>query len=190
MLKRAVEASTLYRARGVPFDVATAPEPEDMLSFLLPAVRRGEENVTTVRPSEQRRHFEQALKSPLKPAIYIIAGKRDDRLAKAAAFSLFRAAFAQLGYGRNSPYWHTLIGGFQDRLRDDESYRDMEVGTPGFLVLANLPLNATAPKFEKARDILEMHSHIARVVVCCGEDPFEFCATRLFVPVNRVLYFE
>jgi hypothetical protein len=169
--------------------LSVTSDPVDWQEFVGTAQRQGE-HPKTVRPSEQIRTFERTFDNPLKGNYtFVIAGKTDDKLARQCAFMLFKEAFTRASYN-TSPYWHSVFGGLKDRIRDDENFREYELGTPSLLVVSNLPDNGTAIKFEKARDLLEMYSGIPRIVVVAGDDPFAFCARHLFIPVTRLIYFD
>ena len=72
-----------------------------------------------------------------------------------------------------------LTGGFENKSLNAE---------PSLLVITGLTPNSTPVKLEKARDLLEKHSNIPRIVVMAGEDPITFFMTRLYYSVNSIYY--
>jgi len=175
----------VYQAHGVPFTVLNSKvnNPED---FCITLTKESEDSVKHIRPSEQKRMFEQTLKNPTKvPYIYLLSAKSSDLLPKLAAFKIFQAAFKHI----ESPYWHIIDGSMRDKLRDDESYRSYSVPNPNLLVITGLASNSLASKFDKCRDLLEMYSSIPRVIVSTGDDPLSFNEKCLFVSVNKVMFF-
>lgn len=174
----------VFQSHGVPYNVlnARAIEPE---AHCLTIVREVNEQVKHVRPSEQRRVFEQTIKYPTKTAyLYVIGAKNTDLLPKIAAFLIYKSAFNLA----TSPYWHYIDGSFKDKLRDDENFRSYSVPSPNLLVLTGLATNSSAIKFDKCRDLLEMYSNIPRIVVVQGENPLTFNDNHLFMTVNRALF--
>lgn len=79
------------------------------------------------------------------------------------------------------PLWHTVYGGYKDRLRDGDD-------RPSFLVLANITIESTAYKLETVRDLLEKYRHIPRIVVAAGTDPLTMFRSKLFYPTDAVFY--
>lgn len=186
------DMALVYQTRGVPYNVVSAKE-VDFTQYFVTTHKKDSEGqiIKSVRPVEQRRILDQTLNRPFKGGAYnyVIGGKTSDALPKMAALTLFRAAFNHAGTG-TSPYWHTLLGGFKDNLRDNEHFIELELGNPSLIVLSNIATNSTPPKFEKVRDICELYSRIPKVFIVLGDDPYAFCAQHLFIPVNRVMCFD
>jgi len=177
-----------FHAHGVPHTVLTSRDVDPVEFCQTLDIDKGD-SVKHIRVTEQRRVFAQTCKYPTKvPYLYVIGSKTTDAIAKIAAFCVFKAALAESTQGA-SPYWHTILGNYQDQLRDDENYRAYTVGTPSLLVLSNIATNSSSVKFDKVRDLLEMYGNIPRIVIVQGEDPLTFCARHLFVSCNRLMYF-
>ena len=81
------------------------------------------------------------------------------------------------------PLWHKVYGGYQDTLWDRHSDEK-----PSLLIISNVVDGAGNVKIEKTRDLLEMYSHIPRIVVMGGQDPLTFFGTKLYYPINAGLY--
>lgn len=79
--------------------------------------------------------------------------------------------------------WHTLLGSFRDELRDKPNVH----GNTDLLILSNVPYGSTDVKFEKLRDILEIYSHIPRIVVTTGTEPVKLF-NELGLPLNYSLW--
>lgn len=85
---------------------------------------------------------------------------------------------------KGRPLWHTIYGGIgEDKLRD--RVKDTEIN---FLVLSNVPDNATPYKLEKLRDILSRYNHIPKVVVTSAACPIEFMSDTIRMPANFAIY--
>lgn len=182
------DMAALYRAHGVPYDLSLAEHPADWSEYLSNTQKVTEAGIRVVPPADQQRHFNQLLRNPLKHNHIIgIGGKTDDRLARLCAFSLFRQAWKA---SPNNPYWHVINGSLRDNIRDDENFRENEVGNPSLLVLAGVAANSTSLKFDKLRDILEMYTHIPRVLVLAGDDPLSFGTKYIFCNMQKVLCFD
>lgn len=119
------------------------------------------------------------LDNPRAPSVYGVASAPNDMKAK------YFAAYLVQHYLENSPpnmtaHWETLYGNsFSNAALDKE---------PSLLVITGLCPNSSSTKLEKARDLLERHAHIPRIVVIAGEDPVTFFATRLYSPVNNMFF--
>lgn len=177
-------------SRGLPRDILRS-RPFDLAQHTITLVSSLEGMKTKkVLKTTQLEHFQNALVKPfVNPYLYIIGSSPNDGKAKqVAAFLMETATKGQLSgkfprstRGRQSPLWHMINGSFNDRLRDGA------VDEPSMLILSNVTVNSTNVKLEKLRDLLEMYSHIPRVVVITGEDPVTFANTKLMLPVNHVL---
>ena len=171
----------LFIGRGVPYELMHRTQPDNYLDFASNA--HNDKKVITAR--QQIRSFNAALKNPAFNC-YVISGQYHDSLAKFAALELFANSFTT----KAQPYWHMVNGSYRDPLRDDPEFRE-RVERISCLVLSNITINSGTAKFEKVRDLYELFSHIPRILVLTGDDPFVFCQTKLFIEVrNRVLYFN
>lgn len=191
MRPKKINNTVLYQARGVSYPVFSMMDNIVWDRFLETVTKNSSAGLRAIPPSVQKSMFQRTLQSPLKkPYLYLIAGKHDDRLAKYLAFKLFKAAYQQAGYNSNSPYWHTVIGGYHDKIRDDLNFRENEFGFPCLLVISNITTNSTNVKLEKVRDICEIYSSIPRILVLAGDDPVAFNSKHLHLPINKLLYLE
>lgn len=130
----------------------------------------------------QRESLRNFLDDPKRPMIYIVAGNPDDSRAKYFAAFLAYHHKVKLQH-RADIHWEPVFGGFENALLR----KDVE---PSMLILSNLSENSTAVKIEKAKDLIEKWPNIPRVVVCSGEDPISFAATKLYVPCHGLAYFS
>lgn len=151
------------------------------------------ENTKQIKSATQLKYLRETIKNPLSSSYtYIISSDFNAEKARAAALHIFLNAVRNQIDTRSPnirmPVWHYVIGGFKDRLRDDDNYKQ-KVGTPALLVIDGLASNSTEPKLEKARDLVELYSSVPRIVITCGTNPLEFAHERIFLSVNRVLYF-
>ena len=120
------------------------------------------------------------LDKPTAPHVYGVASSPSDARAK------YFAAFLVQTFLEKAPpnlvvKWEALYGNtFANPALDLE---------PSLIVITGLSPNSSNTKLEKARDLLEKHSSIPRIVVLAGEDPITFFATRLYSPIHN-LYFH
>lgn len=143
-----------------------------------------------IRGELQVESLQSFLDNPRRPVIYGVGGTPDD--SKARYFAAFLVAHhlrkVQL---RAHVLWEVLYNGFDNPTLDKYSQTYlMGKPEPTMLVLTNLSPNSSATKLEKARDLLERFPNIPRVVVCSGEDPMSFVATRLYSPIHGLAYFS
>lgn len=134
-----------------------------------------------VEASVQRESLERFQLDPSSPMIYIVAGNPDDSKAKYFAAYLAYLHKVKMQH-RADIHWEAVFGGFENALLR----KDIE---PSMLIISNLAENSTAVKIEKTKDLLERWPNIPRVVVCSGEDPISFAATKLYVPCHGLAYF-
>ena len=119
-----------------------------------------------------------------------ISSEPNDLRAKVAAAGLALNALRihrenRRAYTHSAPKWHTVTGGFSDRLKDA---RGTEFANfRGLLVLSNVVAESTYQKWELLRDILELYSNCPRVVVTSGSDPVSFF-NDLHYPLNYHLW--
>lgn len=117
-----------------------------------------------------------------------IASYPSDLMAKRIAIWLFERALsihqkraATQSVSRTPPLWHTVYGGYVDKLRDGDE-------RPSQLVISNVTMESTAYKVEKVRDLLEKYHDIPRIVVLGGSDPLTFFRQRLSYPIDAAIY--
>lgn len=71
---------------------------------------------------------------------------------------------------KRMPYWHNLLGGYKDDLRDNrKQYNKYDL-----LIISNVTENSTDVKCEKLRDLLELFSDKPIVVTHTGGEPIKF----------------
>lgn len=85
--------------------------------------------------------------------------------------------------GRGLPLWHRVFGSYKDSLRDD-----VQLETPGLLVITNVNEESTPVKMEKVRDLLEKYHNIPRIVVCGGMNAASLFANRLHYPLDGAVH--
>lgn len=125
----------------------------------------------------QYRSLEDFTENPNSPIVYGVASAPNDLCAKMVA-----AYLVQIFLHRNSHCrvkWDQLYGNFDNKNLSSEL---------DLLVITGLSPNSTNVKLEKARDLLEHHSDIPRIVVISGEDPITFFSTRLYSAVHSIYY--
>lgn len=139
-------------------------------------------NQKFIESTVQDASLSKFLKNPSLPMIYGVGGNPDDLKAKLFAAYLMEHHCRRYQSNAN-PWWINLVGGF------DNPYIDGSRSKPTFIAITNLTPQSTNQKLEKARDIIESHPDVPRIIVCAGADPFAFLAGRLHVPVNGLAYF-
>lgn len=118
------------------------------------------------------------------PYTFCIAGAPHDMQAKMlAAVIMYQATNKHTDRTKTPPRWETVYSGF-----DNKTMRD--TFDPSMLILSNLTIDSSNQKIDKARDALEKHSNIPRVVVVAGCDPLEFFNTRLYYNLNGCIYLQ
>lgn len=136
-------------------------------------------NERIFNPEIQLESLSRWRENPTKNIIYGVASAPSDLRAK------YFAAFLVQVYINNAPpntsiRWEPLYSSFNNPALMAE---------PSLLIITGLTPNSTPVKLEKARDLLEKHSGIPRIVVVSGEDPVTFFSTRLYSSLNS-LYFH
>lgn len=133
-----------------------------------------------VFPSElQIESLERFISDPTNNLIYGVASSPSDQRAKFFAAYLVQL-FLEGAPPNVSVRWENLYSTFNNPAMDAQ---------PSLLVMTGLTPNAMPVKLEKARDLLEKHSNIPRIVVIAGEDPVTYFSNRLYSPLNN-LYFH
>lgn len=115
---------------------------------------------------------------PCKSSIYGCSSAPSDQRAKYFAAFLVQT-FLSLAPPNVSVRWESLTSSFDNPALNSE---------PSLLVMSGLTPNSTPVKLEKARDLLEKHCSIPRIVVIAGEDPITFFSTRLYSSVNNIFF--
>jgi hypothetical protein len=178
-------------ARGMPKDIIrTRPFESEQHLITIDSKVEGIKN-RRVPKKLQLQILEKLVAKPFShPGIIVISSFPNDNKAKAlAAFLMEKATGAhlydkiKLTRNKTLPLWHTLTGGYYDKMRDSQHNEK-----PSMLILGNLAQNSTQQKLEKARDLLELHTDIPRILVTTSEDPLTFVNTKLFVSVSSAFY--
>jgi hypothetical protein len=125
----------------------------------------------------QATSLERFVEDPEAAIIYGVASAPNDSNAKVFAAYLVQTYLQHKGHARVK--WEQLYGDFSNK---SLSY-DYDL-----LVITGLTPNSTNVKLEKARDLLEHHCDIPRIVVIAGEDPITYFSTRLYKTVNNIYY--
>lgn len=134
-----------------------------------------------VFPSEvQTESYERFIESPQDNNIYGVASSPSDQRAK------YFAAFLVQNFIERTPpnisvRWENLYSNFNNQAMDVKT---------SLLVITGLTPNAMPVKLEKARDLLEKHHNIPRIVVIAGEDPITYFSTRLYSSVHNIYYWS
>jgi hypothetical protein len=145
----------------------------------------------TVSIDTQIKTLEKVLTKPFDSPYFLAIGVDDveDRAITLAGSILLSAIdyyFINKDTVDHLPYWHWVTGGHWDRLRDN---RNSESSTNfSMLFLSNVAKNSTPEKIEKVRDLIQLNSHLPRILIIAGGDPLLFCVNSLYIRPNRVLY--
>ena len=128
----------------------------------------------------QEESLERFLDDPTANLVYGVATAPSDQRAK------YFAAFLVQNYFDKAPpnrtvRWENLYSSFNNPAMDAE---------PSLLVITGLTPNAMPIKLEKARDLLEKHNNIPRIVVIAGEDPITYFSTKLYCAVNNIYFWS
>lgn len=145
-------------------------------------------NERFIEPVTQNNSLLRFLTNPRARMVYGVSGNPDDSKAKLFAAFLVKAHVMHLGLKANV-VWHTVYDGYENKILKE--YDEVNgKASPTMLVLTNVTPNASSVRLGKVRDILERFPDIPRVVVCAGEDPLSFFATRLYYQINGLAYFS
>lgn len=143
----------------------------------------------TVSAKKQLKNIQSLYEDPFKSFKCVcITSYPSDLVAKRLAIWIMDRAMT-LYYKRTAnqtmtltpPLWHTVYGGYKDKLRDGDE-------KPSLLVLSNITVDSTAYKLETVRDLLEKYHYIPRIVVAAGTDPLTMFRTKLWYPTDAVFY--
>lgn len=127
----------------------------------------------------QVRSLDRFIEEPNAPYTYGVASDPSDSRARYFAAFLTQK-FLEANPHNTSVHWEFLYGnGFKNAALDLE---------PSLLVINGLSPNASTTKLEKARDLLQKHQNIPRIVVIAGEDPITFFMNRLYMPIQNIYF--
>lgn len=126
----------------------------------------------------QAESLNRYLENPRLPVIYGCGSAPSDQRAKYFAAFLVQT-FLERAPPNVTVKWENLTSSFDNPALSSE---------PSLLVLSGLTPNSTPVKLEKARDLLERHNSIPRIVVVAGEDPITYFSTRLYSAVNNIFF--
>lgn len=186
------ERHKLLVSRGVPgADFIPAGTKFDVVDFFismepdLPSVKN-----KPVSTRKQADNLRKILKNPLRhPYTIGISSYPSDSRAKYVAQTIMSAAVDayqkdRKKFGAKSlPHWHRVYGSLKDPLRDKLTPED-----PCMLIISNVHDESSSIKIEKIRDLLEMYSHIPRIVVYGGRPITDLFAYRLSYSMNAGFY--
>ena len=153
-------------------------KPFKLMKMLRPITVATATSKRLISHKEQYDDYLTIWKNPLHgPYVYAIASTPHDMYAQMLALNLFLHV---LQNHTNQAIWHPVYGNvFNDKkLQDDIP----------FLVLSNIPQNATRNKIERLRDILTQYSNIPRIIVTADADPVTFMWEKLHMDVEYVAY--
>lgn len=180
----------IARSRGAP--EVELMDPNEYKRFLAPVsyTREGAARMETAVAS-QLEFIDSSRDTPLRSNyVFLISSEMSALKAQQLALDIFLNAIDYYNHKeapqKDQPLWHTVFGGYTDRLRD---VQQGIARNPSLLVIDGLAVNSTDAKVEKARDLLMKYSDIPRVVITCGICPLKFAYERLYFPVNRVVLF-
>ena len=132
-----------------------------------------------VEASVQERSLKDFETNPKLPVTYVVSGNPDD--VDARYFAGYLAQIHIQALGVNSVVrWVTTVGTFENPALKEN---------PTLLIISNLTPRSSNLKFEKTRDLIEVHKNIPKIIVVAGEDPLSFAATRLHSPCHSIAYF-
>lgn len=140
--------------------------------------------IRRVHIDRQLQILQRTLQGDFSNWIFCITGKMHPRRAQLLTLHILYA-FANHVRTLNMPRWHRVVGGYHDGLRDQED----DFATPPFLILDGINMDSSQSKFEKIYDLLEMYSHIPRIVIGSGDNPVALM-NKVHLPANRVMYFD
>lgn len=128
----------------------------------------------------QTASLDRFLENPTANILYGVASSPSDQRAKYFAAYLVQC-FIERAPVNCSVRWENLYSTFSNPAMDAQ---------PSLLVITGLTPNAMPIKLEKARDLLEKHCNIPRIVVMAGEDPITYFSTRLYSAVNSIYFYS
>lgn len=190
-VKKTEKIVKLARSRGAPeIDLIDPTEYQRFLSAVSYTREGGGPKMDTDTKT-QLEYIDISRDTPLKSNyVFIISSEMSALKAQQLALDIFLNAIDYYNHKeapqKDQPLWHTVFGGYSDRLRDNPQGISRN---PSLLVIDGLAVNSTDAKIEKARDLLMKYSDIPRVLVTCGMCPLKFAYERLYFPVNRVVLF-
>lgn len=186
------ERRSLLLSRGLPgADFIPSGTKFDLVDFLismepeLPGVKN-----RPVSTKRQASNLRTILRDPLKHPYSIgLSSYPSDARAKYVAQMIMSAAVDSYNRNRKKhgtrslPHWHRVYGGYKDALRDRQTPLD-----PCMLIISNIHDESSSMKIEKVRDLLEMYSHIPRIVITGGRPVIDLFAYRLSYPMQAGIY--
>ena len=120
------------------------------------------------------------IEDPTRAIVYAVSSAPSDQRAKFFATYLVQKFIDSAPLNRTVK-WETLTSDFKNPALDLE---------PSLLVITGLTPNSQPSKLEKARDLLERHHSIPRIVVIAGEDPITFMSTRLYSALHSMYFYS
>jgi hypothetical protein len=129
---------------------------------------------------KQEDSLQRWVDDPTRAIIYAVASAPSDQRAKFFATYLVQKFIANAPLNR-TVRWEALTSDFKNAALEAE---------PSLLVITGLTPNSQPSKLEKARDLLERHHSIPRIVVIAGEDPITFMSTRLYSSLHSMYFYS
>ena len=146
-------------------------------------------HVKTFSRRDQLLQFKDTIDEPFDyKYTFFIGSDYNSQKSRAAALDIFISALKKFVVGKNKgfPYWHYVLGGFRDKIRDEIEPVWSKAKDSSLLVLDGIDESSTEPKLEKARDLIETID--SPIIVVCTGNPLEMAHDKIHVPVNRCFY--
>lgn len=124
------------------------------------------------------------ISDPFEPIIYGVGSAPNDSKAKLFAAYLVQQ-FLEHAHPSNTVLWLSMA-----MFSNQEKVREAFARTPSLIVMTGISPNSNGYKLEVARELLEHHENIPRIVVVSGEDPISFLFGRMYVACNRVFFYS
>ena len=167
---------------GVPKGVLISKHPKD-ITTLISTLDRTDNNMS-VKSKRQISWYNKLIVNPYyKNYLLVLAANTNDSLAYQAGLRLFCSAYAN-SHHSSVPIWHRLDTNYKDDLRDSKESNYSSI------FISNITLTSSNIKLEKCRDILDRFSHIPRIIMLVGMQPFEFCRLKIFIQPDMVIWMD
>lgn len=178
-----------FKARGVPANVLLAAFPENINKHINAIEIPKTEGTSVLDASKQKKsmaQFEKIIRAPKSTSkpLMCLAGRSYDFIPSQYALQIAANLIQGTSY---QFYWHVLNGSTYDNLRDNQDFKT-KVGDIRLLIISGLAENSTSMKLEKARDLLNQYSDVARILVVGGVDPVAFSKQSLHMRPDFFIY--
>lgn len=180
---------------GIPGNIFTV-KPFDATKFLTSFTSESD-NLKPKRVTKDDQHelLQDLVANPFsKPYTVVISAKPNDLRAKYLAaylfinaISVFESKEKELRRQRcTRPIWHTLLGTFQDKYRDNV----LRNSKPGLMIFSNVLPSSSHTKLEKLRDLLELYCDVPKIVVTSEIDPVSFATNSVHYPISGAILLQ